>query len=270
MMRFSVSELSTLRWSFEEDIEFCVQNGIRALGIWRPKLSDFGEERGIELLREHEMAVSSVSWAGGFTGNEHLNHNECIEDGIEAVRIASAARAGCLLVHTGPLAGHIQTHAFRLARMAIDELAGVAHDLDVTIALEPMPSCCCSDWTFLNDLDLTMEFISSIRGGGVKLVFDTYQWGNHPDVLARLPELVRHIGLVQLGDARKAPERDQSRCPLGAGILPLREVLQSLHEAGYTGFYELEVHGEEMQGVDYCSMISQSRAVYESLVAVGG
>ena len=58
MARFSINEMTTYRWTFEEDVQHCAEAGIPALGAWRWKLSDFGEEKGIELLAEYGLAVS--------------------------------------------------------------------------------------------------------------------------------------------------------------------------------------------------------------------
>ncbi|MEZ6081693.1 MAG: hypothetical protein R3C56_40285 [Pirellulaceae bacterium] len=47
MLRLAVSELSTFRWSFEEDVLHYHEIGFEAIGIWRPKLADYGEEKGL-------------------------------------------------------------------------------------------------------------------------------------------------------------------------------------------------------------------------------
>ena len=52
MARLSINEMTTYRWSFEEDVHNLSAAGIPAIGVWRQKLSDFGEEKGIELLAE--------------------------------------------------------------------------------------------------------------------------------------------------------------------------------------------------------------------------
>src|SRR5262245_62293382 len=48
MARLSMNEMTTFRWSFEEDVAQYAAAGFSALGVWRQKLSDFGEETGIE------------------------------------------------------------------------------------------------------------------------------------------------------------------------------------------------------------------------------
>ena len=66
MVRFCMNEMTTYRWSFEEDVQQYCAAGISGMSVWRQKLSDYGEEKGIELLREYRLDVASVLWAGCF------------------------------------------------------------------------------------------------------------------------------------------------------------------------------------------------------------
>ncbi len=70
MALLSMNETTTFRWSFEEDVANYAAAGIPAMGVWRQKLSDFGEDKGIELLAEAGLKVSHLFWAGGFTGSD--------------------------------------------------------------------------------------------------------------------------------------------------------------------------------------------------------
>jgi hypothetical protein len=43
-IRLAVNEMTTFRWTFDEDVHHCVEQGVSALGVWRQKLA------GIDLL----------------------------------------------------------------------------------------------------------------------------------------------------------------------------------------------------------------------------
>ena len=62
-MCLSMNEMTTYRWSFEEDVARYRAAGIGAIGVWRQKLSDFGEDKGVELLAESGLKVSNPPWA---------------------------------------------------------------------------------------------------------------------------------------------------------------------------------------------------------------
>ena len=64
MVRLAVNEMTTLRWSFEEDVHNYLAAGFDGIGIWRQKFDDFGEEAGIDFLAESGIDVSSLMWVG--------------------------------------------------------------------------------------------------------------------------------------------------------------------------------------------------------------
>ena len=266
MSNFSISELTTFRWTFEDDVHEYRRAGVSALSVWRHKLSDFGEGRGIELLAESGMAVSSLFWAGGFTGNDGRTYRESVEDARDALQLARELRAPCLIVHSGTRNGHTRNHARRLLKSALGELLPLADEFGVTLALEPMHHDCAGEFTFLTDLDDAREFLSDIGSDRVKMVFDTFHFGQSERVLERLGDLVDHIAVVHLADVMGRPTAEQNRCRLGNGSVPLEPILRTLRQTGYDGYYELELMGEEIESSDYVELLEHSRDMFAKLV----
>ena len=106
MSLLSISELTTYRWSFEEDVRNYSAAGFRAIGVWRQKLSDFGEERGLALLHDSGLEVSSLLWAGGFTGSDgHSTAARVSADGTSVAFLSFAtnlAPVGVTIAAGGP------------------------------------------------------------------------------------------------------------------------------------------------------------------------
>ena len=271
LARFSISELTTFRWSFDEDVYQYRQAGVSAIGVWRQKLTDFGEDKGRELLADSDMTVSSLLWAGGFTGSDGRNQRESLQDAREAIELAAFLEASCLVIYSGARGGHTLNHANRLFRQAIDTLLPVAEKLSVTLAVKPMHPLCAGGWTFLTDLERAGQWSRSYDHDRLKLVLDLYQWGFDPSFSDLLESLVPELALVQLGDGRvspdEAPDTEQSRCPLGAGEIPLAQYLEQLILAGYDGYYELELMGEEIESLDYEPMLRQCTEIYQQWMA---
>ncbi|MEM8947221.1 MAG: sugar phosphate isomerase/epimerase family protein [Planctomycetota bacterium] len=265
--RLSMNEVTTYRWSLEEDIHGYLNAGYEAIGVWRQKLSDYGEEAGVDLIAESGLQVTSLLWAGGFTGSDGRSLEESVDDAAHAVRLAGALNAGCLVVYSGGRNNHTFRHAERLLRTAIDRLLGLAEAADVTLAIEPMHPACASEWTFLTDLESTIDLVDSFQTEHLKLVFDAYHFGHEPTVLANLAEIVTHIALVQLGDRQAAHNIDHDRCPLGRGVVPLAEIICSLIEAGYQGDFDIELVGQEIELSSYDKLLSTSRRAFETLLA---
>jgi sugar phosphate isomerase/epimerase len=266
MARVSMNELTTYRWSFEEDVRRYHAAGYDGIGVWREKLTDCGEENAIGLLAEMGLQVSTLSWAGGFTGSDGRSHVEAVEDALDAVRLAARLRADCLIVHSGARGGHTHSHVRRLFREALKQMLAAAESLDVTIALEPMHPGCAADWTFLNGLDEALDLIEAGNSSHLRLALDTYHMGHDRAILHRLEEIAQYVTVVQLGDARQTPQGEPNRCPLGKGIVPLNQFLATLLGAGFDGFFDIELVGEEIESADYNELLVHSRQAFEDLM----
>jgi sugar phosphate isomerase/epimerase len=266
MARLSMNETTTFRWSFEEDVERYAAAGIPAIGVWRQKLSDCGPQRAVEWLDRFRMEVSHLFWAGGFTGSDGRTYRESVEDAADALRTAAALRTGTLVVYSGARAGHTFNHARRLIESALVELAPLAAELGVVLAVEPMHPGCAKDWTFLTSADEVLTMIDKLAQPQVKMVFDTYHLGQDPAIVEHLGRLAPHVALVQLGDARQPPDGEQNRCRLGEGRVPLREIVAALRTAGYDGYFDVELLGEELEAADYRELIEHAKAAYADLV----
>jgi sugar phosphate isomerase/epimerase len=266
MARISMNELTTYRWSFEEDVAQYTRAGIEALAVWRHKLSDFGEERGIELIADSGLKVSSLLWAGGFTGSDGRSHKESVEDAHEAIRLGTRLGAECVIVYSGPRAGHTVNHARRLLTNALRDLLPHAAEAGVSLALEPMHPGCAAEWTFLTNWDETIALIRTVDHPRLKIAFDTYYFAGDEAVVSRLCQWAPHLGIVQLGDARQAPDGEQDRCPLGHGIVPLPRIVAQLAEAGYQGYFDIKLMGQEIESADYQQLLRESWQTAAQLV----
>jgi sugar phosphate isomerase/epimerase len=266
MVRLGISELTTLRWSFEEDVAAYAAAGAAAIGVWRQKLADFGEQRGAELIAEAGLQVSSLQWAGGFTGSEGRTHTESIRDAQHAILTAEALQAACLIVHSGSRGDHTANHARRLLRQALDKLLPLAEERGAVLAIEPMHGDCGAEWTFLHCLDETLTLVGQYDSPALKIALDTYHWGHEPSLLGRCGELAPRLALVQLGDGRCPPRGEPNRCPLGDGALPLRDLVCGLIAAGYDGCFEVELMGEEIEAASYPELLQQSTRTFAEWV----
>lgn len=268
MAELAINETTTYRWSFEEDVQQYAAAGVRGIGVWRRKLADYGEEKGIELLAEKGLQVSSLLWAGGFTGSDGRTHKESIFDARHAIRLAASLAAKCLIVHSGARAGHTHNHARRLLKTALSELIPFAVEFGITLAIEPMHRECAGEWTFLTDVDEAIRVIDAANCPYVKLAFDVYHMAQDEEILDRLHEIVPYIALVQLGDCQQPPTLDQERCRLGDGTLMLDRVVPALLAAGYDGFFEVELMGQEIESCDYLDLILQSKRKFAELAGM--
>lgn len=267
--RLSVNQATTLRWTFEEDVVRYRLAGIDVMGLWIPKLLEYGEDRAIEWLRENGMSVSSMSYAGGFTGAFGHELDDVLAETRDLIRLAGLLNAQSLVVVSGPINNHITKHAKRLVVQSLKELADEAADHDVVLSLMPMRREFSRGWTFLNTLDDTLAVLDQVNHPAVQLAFDTYHLWPEIGLRERLPHLVSRIGVVQISDAPTAGVSGYDRLLPGEGILPVQDLLNGLIEAGYRGFVDYQIWSQTLwESVDQ-DWLRQCRNNFARLCPVG-
>ena len=267
MTRLSMNELTTFRWSFEEDLLHYCEAGYDGIGVWLRKLRDFGEERAVELVAESGLRVSSVAWEGGFTGADARTSTENLAAARDTLALCGELRAGCLVVHSGSRNGHTRRHADRLLRTALDELLPHAEASGTPLALEPMHPACAEGWTFLTSVESALRLAREYDTPALRIAFDTYHFPLAERDWPLLAELAPYIAIAHVGDISAPHDVDQARLPLGEGDAPLAGILGVLNEAGYGGFYDVKLTGPAVESADYHGLLRDSHRRLEALGA---
>ncbi|QDV73469.1 sugar phosphate isomerase/epimerase family protein [Botrimarina mediterranea] len=261
-----MNQLTTYRWSFEEDLHHCRHAGYDGIAVWVRKLRDFGEERAAELISDSGLAVSNVSWEGGFTGADAVTSRENLAAARDTLALCGALGAGCLTIYSGGRNGHTSRHANRLLRAALDRLLPFAEEAGVPLAIEPMHPACADDWTIVTSLPDALELVREYDTPALRLALDTYHFPLAEEAWPILRELAGYLAVVHLGDVQTPHSVDHSRAALGEGAAPLAGIVQTLAEAGYAGFFDVKLLGPAFDEADYDRLLRQSR---EAFVAFG-
>jgi len=257
--------VTTYHWSFQEDVVAYREAGIGAIGIWRTKLERFGEERGIDLVQESGLEVSSLAWAGGFTGSAGYSFDEAVIDARQALRVAADLGADCLIVSGGGRGHHTAGHARRLVVDGLTLLAEDAAELGVQLAVQPMHHSFYRDWTFLSSIDQTLDVLTACDHPSVRMAFDVFSLWREPRLFDRIDEVAGQVAIVKLSDWREPLRSEYDRCLPGDGVVPLVDMTQAFLNAGYRGQFEIEVWSEAMWESDYGEVLRDCRRRFDAL-----
>ncbi len=252
----AINQLSSLKWGFFQDVIRYSASGVQGIGIWRGKLDEFGLAEAADLLYEMKMKVSSLSWAGGFTGSCGMSHQQAIDDGLEAIEAAATLKAGCLIVCPGGRNGHTDRHSQRLFRDAMSHLIPVARELNVVLALEPMFGVESRCWSFLRGINESLEALKPFSPEDCGIVLDLFHLGLNRDVARCLPSIVDRIRLVQIAD--RSVGNNGNRLLPETGDVSLRAWLRLLAHSGYQGPVEAEIFGAGVEYLGYDCIVNAS------------
>lgn len=264
MMHASISELTTFRWELADELEHLVRHGFDAISLWRTKVSDIGIAAARSLVQQAGVRVSSLQWAGGFTGGDGRSFCESVDDTLEAVDAAAELEADVLVVHSGCRGGHTRSHAHRLLADALDVVAPEAFARGVTLALKPMHPAAAAGGSFLTSPVAAADWIEQFDHPALRLALDLWHFGHDRSLLGLLGRLAPLTAVVQVADGRGAPFVDAERLPPGQGTHPLSALVTGLVEQGYAGALEFSAVGEAVESLGYDEVLRRASATAAS------
>lgn len=264
MFDVAVSELTSPRWDLQDEVERAAAHGFDAISLWRPKVSDVGAATAAAVVATAGIRVSSLQWAGGFTGGDGRSFAESIDDALEAIATAATLAAPVLIVHSGCRGGHTRSHAARLLMQALETLAPVAGRAGVTLALQPTHPAGAAGCSFLGGLAEAVELVDRFADPAVRLALDIWHVGDSPELSPLLPRLAEATAVVHVADRCGPPSVAADRLPPGHGCLPLERLVGDLIAHGYRGAVEFDPVGEAVEILGYEGVWHETRLVAET------
>jgi len=257
LAKLSINAMTTYRWSLLETVDSFKRMGIDSIGIWRPKLSEFGEERGIDLIHESGLKVSSLSWSGGFTGSHGYSYLDALDDARDALHVAAELQADCLVIITGSRSGHLTNYSRRLVYDAMNSLASDAERLGVSLAIQPMHYFFAEEWTFLTTLKETFQILDECQSDSIGIAVDLYHLWQDPLLSELIENRSKRIKLVQVADWKTPVLSELDRHLPGDGIIPLEQILKRIQQSSYSGFYETNILSDELWKTNYEHLVPE-------------
>jgi sugar phosphate isomerase/epimerase len=255
----SISEISTLHASFEEDLSAYAAAGLDGIGIWEMKLGDPGEDgRSLELLERSGLGSASAVPAvpsilplpllGGPT-----DPAERVEALLGSVPRLAAFGAKGIVCLTGSGLGLEPAQARATVVEGLKRLAEAADRAGVRIAVEPYQRDDAAEWSIISTIGEAMELIDAAGGQpSLGIQFDVWHLWNCPEVLVEIARHIDRVAGVHVGDVRDPTRSFADRLLPGDGVADLAPILRALDGAGWRGFYDLEIFSDDGTfGVDH-------------------
>ena len=266
VVRFSMSQITTLGWPFERDVEAFAAAGVAGGG----RLGS--QARG--LRRGARRAPAAPGRVGGLLPDlvrilpagrrstasaPRWNARAAISDA------AAELGADCLMILPGHAIGWAWEEAAARARPLIEALLPLAEQRGVRLAIEPT-SQLRMDLAFLHSFDEALDFADAIDSPWLTVVLEL----NNAWIERRLYDNIRtrtaRIGLVQVNDFKVGTLGASERVVIGDGDIPLRRICAALAAAGYDRWYDIELLGPAIEAEGYASVVPRAIARFRGAV----
>jgi sugar phosphate isomerase/epimerase len=243
-VKLSLSEISTVGASFEQDVAAYAAAGFDGIGIWEMKLR--GDHAGaLARLREAGLGVANCIPTVpsllplGLPGMEGPpSPEERLVAICESVRALAPFEPQCVVLITGPVGERDAGETRRLVLDGVREVASVAREAGVLIGLEPIHPGQRDSVSFVNSVEEALALLSDAGLEDVGIMADTYNlWHEGPRALARVAERVTGL---HVADQPAEPGRTDRVLP-GEGGTRAAEHVRALVDAGWEGYLDVEI-----------------------------
>jgi sugar phosphate isomerase/epimerase len=248
----SLCQLSFPFTTFEEDLGLAAAVGARGLGLDESKLaatpSGLAEQRN--LFSDSGLSaticapsVLSILPRGPSRDRGPRSPDERIELIATGIDKLAAFGAESVFCATGPVGDLDPKEARKIVVAGYRTFAARAAASGTRFAIEPMREPFRPLWTIVCGLAETADLLTEV-GDDVGIVFDTWHMWDSPDVRALIPGAVERIIGVQIADYRNPTRAIRDRVAAGEGVADIAGLVALLRDAGYRGWYDMEVFSD--------------------------
>jgi sugar phosphate isomerase/epimerase len=263
-MRIGICEFTTMRAGFEDDLTAYRAAGVSGIGVLEAKLPT----DGAALLRASGLratacipAVPSILPLPPLPGPERPE--ERVEALCASVHRLAALEPECVLFLTGP--GEERREA---VLEGVRRVAEAARQAGVRVALEPVHLSQRDAFSFVHSVPEAIALLAEAEAPDVGLLVDAWHLGDDP---GQVEAAVGRIYGVHVADRREPTRNLFDRVLPGDGVLALGEFLRAVGEAGYEGWYDVEIFSDEsfpdsLWTAEPGELASRARASMEALL----
>lgn len=264
VLRFSVSQITTMGWPFERDLEAFAAAGAPGIGVSVRKLEQYGVERAAHEIRAAGLAVSCLTSSGFFPLGDRAGEQTALARTIGHLDAAAALGADCLMVLPGSAPALSWEEAAARARPLLEALARAAERVQVRVAVEPT-SQLRMDLAFVHGFDEALDLVDAIGSPWLGVVLELNNAWIERRLYANIRDRTDRIALVQVSDFKVGTLCASERVVIGDGDIPLGRIMAALAAAGYDRWYDIELLGPAIEAEGYAAVVPRAVARFRAL-----
>ena len=249
--RLSVSEITTFRSTFADDVRAYDAAGLDGIGVWELKLPEGGDAEAVELLEASGLeSAAAVPTFPSILPLPRLGGPTDPAERVDAYcrsleRLAPFRPSGVVLL-AGTAQGRDPDDARTTVVEGLRTIGAEAERHGLRIALEPYQRDEGEEWTIVSSIP---EAVGLIQDAGdspaLGLQFDVWHLWNTPSLFDDIEAEIDRFAGVHVCDYRDPTRGWCDRALPGDGVADVPAILRALDAAGWDGLYDIEIFSDD-------------------------
>jgi sugar phosphate isomerase/epimerase len=247
--RICINGLSSRGWNLEQDIAFYRSIGITVVTVPFSKLLQVDVQTGIEAIKRASLRPVLL---GGGSATPLLAGLEVLKAPID-----TAWAMGCPSFYSvsGATPERMPTdEAYRVLVESLKPVSAYARSKGVRLAIENN-SIATRGHGFIHSL---ADAADLAHDADIEICLELQNCWYERKLAQLFKENVERFMMVQVSDFKVGEEMRLNRRVPGDGSIPLEWMLGHLLNAGYRGFFDIEILGPSIEAEGYASAIGRS------------
>ena len=251
MPSFSISQITTVNESFDDDLRTYAAAGADGIGIWEMKLPDGADGESRARVRETGLEVTNcVPTVPSILPLVHMAGPDEPADRVDAycasIRRLAQFEPASLVLLTGSAAGRDAGEARGVVVEALRTVAAEADQAGVRVGLEPLQRDGGEEWTIISSIPEAVDLLEEADTPQLGICFDMCHLWNTPTLLEDVERQAHRFTAVHVCDSRVPGSAWSDRLLPGDGVADVPGMLAALERAGWSGPYDLEIFSDDL------------------------
>ncbi len=248
--RITINQITTNNLSLQQAVAAYAKAGLRGITPWRDKIEQAGLATSKAIIADAGLTVTGFCIAGLFTQKGVEGRQVQIDEARRAIDMAAALGSPSIVTVVGGLlpGSRSLADARCFAFDALAETLAHARACGVTLAIEALHPMYAPDWSVVATLRDANDWCDRL-GEGTGLAVDSYHVWWDPTAAAEIARAGRAGRLSALHVSDWLPDTRSlllDRGIPGEGVIDNRGIVQTMKEAGFDGWTEVEIFSERL------------------------
>ncbi len=248
LSQLCVHTITTKPWSIETAAKKFSGAGVKGITVWRDALAGRNIKQTGQLIRDYDLSIVSLCRGGFFPFADLQKRKAAIDDNKKAIDEAEVLGAPMIVLVCGADPTQSLEDSRKQIQEGILEILPQAKAANIKLAIEPLHPMYADTRSAINTLAQANDMAEEIDSPFVGVAVDVYHLWWDPTLQQEIKQCGKnnHLFAFHICDWN-VPTVDflNDRGLMGEGCIPVRKIRGWVEEAGFDGFYEVEIFSDK-------------------------